>query len=870
VAAAVIILPVLLLTSSALRAADEHGWLPPDNNPWNVMDYGPFIMHTIGAPVPAGNVAVKGIAIKLGKPGGPRAAILFDTELCRVAAGWSGGFLHLTGVAFDTQHGVNPTIKGAQLFGTRVVPGWANPEARLDDPRPKITDQGANLPYGPLPREWAHYNGLYVSGDNVVLSYTIGGNVAVLETPGVETLGDATVITRTIKIANHERELLLRVAEVIGTDLSVKLAGVPANMDAVIEGRDGALFLRLPARKQPTLLKLLIGLNVKAEPAPAPLVDPETLTKGGPAHWTQPVETKGIVSTDDKSAYVTDTLTPPENNPYKSWIRFGGFDFLDKTSAALCTWSGDVWTCSGIDDKLEKLTWRRVATGLFQPLGLKVVDGTVYVLGRDGITRLHDLNGDGEADFYENFNNDVAVTPAFHEFAFDLQTDPAGNFYFAKAGGVRAGGQGFEPIGPHNGCLLRVTKDGAKLDVVATGFRAPNGIGVGPSGELTTGDNQGTWTPNCRLNWVKPGGFYGVVDLAHRDKPPTQTDNPLCWLPHDVDNSSGGQCWVTSDKWGPAFAGKLLHTSYGTTSLFAVMHEDVGGDVQGGVVRFPLKFDSGIMRPRFNPTDGQLYICGLKGWQSNAVKDACFHRVRYTGKPANMPCGLKVTGQAIEITFTDPLERLTASDAGSYSIEQWNYVWSGAYGSPDVSVLDPKQKKHDTLEVKSAKLSPDGKTITLDVPGLRPVMQMKIGINVDAADGNEMKWEIHNTINRVGNKGLVVKMDGVEVVDVPPAPPAPAPVTKPTTGPTTARTTVPSTAPTTRPSTAPSTRPSTAPSTLPTTTPSTKPTTVPTAQPRTAPTTAPSTRPTTAPSTQPTTAPAPPTQPTTAPAPPTK
>jgi hypothetical protein len=261
----------------------------------------------------------------------------------------------------------------------------------------------------------------------------------------------------------------------------------------------------------------------------------------------------------------------------------------------------------------------------------------------------------------------------------------------------------------------------------------------------------------------------------------------------------------------------------------------------------------------------------MKGWQSNAVKDACFQRVRYTGKPANMPCGLKVIGDhGIEVTFTDPLERLTASDAGSYGIEQWNYVWSGAYGSPDVSVLDPKQQKRDTLEVKSAKLSDDGKTVTLDIPGLRPVMQMKIGINVDTADGKELKWEIYNTVNRVGNKRLVVKTDGVQVVDVPPPapPPAPAPVTKPTTAPTAAPTTAPTTQPTTvpstRPSTSPSTAPSTRPTTAPTTAPSTRPTTAPTTQPTTAPTTGPTTRPTTAPTTHPAT------QPTTAPAPPAK
>ena len=68
---------------------------------------------------------------------------------------------------------------------------------------------------------------------------------------------------------------------------------------------------------------------------------------------------------------------------------------------AVCSISGDVWRVSGVDDKLDHLKWRRFATGLNQPLGIKVVKDEVYVLGRDQITRLHDLNGDGEADFYE-------------------------------------------------------------------------------------------------------------------------------------------------------------------------------------------------------------------------------------------------------------------------------------------------------------------------------------------------------------------------------------------------------------------------------------------------------------------------------------
>ena len=134
---------------------------------------------------------------------------------------------------------------------------------------------------------------------------------------------------------------------------------------------------------------------------------------------------------------------------------------------------------------------------------------------------------------------------------------------------------------------------------------------MGPNDELTSSDNEGNWVPRSRVNFMKAGGFYGHVHTAHTSTPPTDYDKPLFWLPHQVDNSSGGQVWVTSDKWGP-FMGDMLHMSYGSCSLFKVMKEEVGGQVQGGAVRFPLNFESGIMRARFSPRDGQLYATGLR------------------------------------------------------------------------------------------------------------------------------------------------------------------------------------------------------------------------------------------------------------------
>ena len=114
-------------------------------------------------------------------------------------------------------------------------------------------------------------------------------------------------------------------------------------------------------------------------------------------------------------------------------MRLTGFDFYaDGRRAAACTWDGDVWLVEGIDTPAKGLSWRRIASGLFQPLGLKIVRDQVYVGCRDQIVILRDLNGDGETDFYECFNNDHQVTEHFHEFAMGLQTDAAGNFYYAK------------------------------------------------------------------------------------------------------------------------------------------------------------------------------------------------------------------------------------------------------------------------------------------------------------------------------------------------------------------------------------------------------------------------------------------------------
>jgi hypothetical protein len=193
----------------------------------------------------------------------------------------------------------------------------------------------------------------------------------------------------------------------------------------------------------------------------------------------------------------------------------------------------------------------------------------------------------------------------------------------------------------------------------------------------------------------------------------------------------------------------MLHFSWGRCSTMLVLRDAVDGVPQGATVALPGRFLSGAMRGAFNPRDGHLYVVGSTGWQTSALKDGCFQRVRYTGKPLDVPVAWHVRNNGLDLTFAQPLEREAAEDVGSYGIEQWNYRYAAQYGSKDWSVSNPDREGHDPVEVTAAKLLADGRTVSLEMPGLKPVMQLQVQYNLNAKDGASIRGKLYGTINRV-------------------------------------------------------------------------------------------------------------------------
>lgn len=469
--------------------------------------------------------------------------------------------------------------------------------------------------------------------------------------------------------------------------------------------------------------------------------------------------TTPLVLGDPKNGFAVDELTIPKVNPWQARVRVTGLDFFeDPNQLAICTWDGDVWIASGLAEPASaavatQLTWRRIASGLFQPLGLKIIDGTIYLNCRDQIMRLEDENGDGEIDYYRCVNSDHQVTEHFHEFAMGLQTDEQGNFYYAKSAR-----HALPAVVPHHGTLLKVTPDGSRTEILATGFRAANGVCLNPDGSFVVTDQEGHWNPKNRINWVTEGGFYGNM-YGYHDVVDTSDDAmepPLCWITNRFDRSPAELLWVESEKWGP-LDGQLLNLSYGYGRIYVVPFEKLAdGQMQGGMCGLPIEdMPTGLVRGRFSPHDGQLYTVGMSAWASSQTEEeGGLYRVRYLGQPVALPVGLHVAGRSdatgagepistVEVTFSEPLNPKTSLDAEQFEVRVWDLKRTKNYGSDHYNERE--------LEIDSATLSTDLKTISLNIRELSPTWGMEIRLLVTTSDGQVVERVIHNTIHELAS-----------------------------------------------------------------------------------------------------------------------
>ena len=453
---------------------------------------------------------------------------------------------------------------------------------------------------------------------------------------------------------------------------------------------------------------------------------------GGKRQWPETFNTPIRLGTG--SGYVVDSIELPTDNPWNTLITGGAHAFLSDGRAVIGTMQGDVWIVGGLDT--DTATWKRIAAGMHHLLGVVVHDDKIYTLGRNQISRLHDLDGDEEIDFYECFSKAYTTSPSGHDYLCGLERDSDGYFYFAS------GNEG----------LVRISPDGQQATIIATGFRNPDGMGLLDDGSLTVPCSEGEWTPTSMICLVtpkpnataaeryetNPPPFYG-----YRGPRPNQSINlPLVYLPRGIDNSSGGQLQVHSSTLGP-LDGQIVHTSFGTGTMHLLLRDQVAGQWQGAFSPLPGDFRSGTHRARVRPQDGWIYVTGMHGWGSYTSEAGCFQRLRYTGSGAILPTGFHPHENGIRVDFSAPVERQVAKDLTKQFAQCWNYRYSPGYGSREYSVQHEGAMGHDVLDIRSIIIAEDGKSLFLEIPELQLCSQLHLWLNI----GTSKPCELFATIN---------------------------------------------------------------------------------------------------------------------------
>ncbi len=723
------VLTAAVLASFGPLAAQDQAHLEIDS-PFGsyVAEDFPFFSQTLdarefGKVTQPTNLTPRGIIVKLGHD----YYGCFDPDLLRWSLIWKanekGEYLTMDGMAPGSYRFPNrkapagqeslPKPIGKPVYSTPALPGWCVGERPSNlDPRDRGNSDEAEISMGPIPSSIGRFSGIRTTDKGVVLEYEVGG---------------FTIREQLKKVGVTDR--ILRVLEVTGeSETSIwASSGIGSHHPDFPDWQElteaGSMSITLwDGRK--------LALNIQAENTPPKNSESLSIPSiPSPLIWKDKV-TSSIQSSASTSAFVFDDIAAPVPNPWKRNVRFSGFDFFSDGRAALCTFDGDVWIASGLQEGSTEVVWNRFASGLHEPKTLCIVEDEIFISDRNGIVHLQDTDLNGEADWYENFSNVVAQTAETREFAMDMVAIEGGGFYLAK------GGQVGSTRGKLNGTIVKVSPDGRSYEVTATGLRQPY-IGYDSnSGILTSSDQQGHWKPATPIYRIEEGKYYGFQPAKFKDKAvhPAPIAPPEVWIPHFINQSGASQVWMN----GPAKMGSLndglVHIGYNRPEIFKVFLDE--GHQQGAVFPVLSGFPSGVLKGRINPIDGRLYLCGFEIWGTSGDRITGLFRVRPTGETSWIPRRIHASQRGVLLQFDQELSPELAADLGRYSVDRWNYEQTHNYGSGNFKLNgEPGQ---ESIPVASAQLSKDRKTLFLGLVDMLPSHTLRITYRLPSPDATQV------------------------------------------------------------------------------------------------------------------------------------
>lgn len=725
---------------------------------------------------------------------GSRLHVAFDTELLRVHTAWFGPGLNLQG----TPHTGNKTPffsepRGTIFHTTRPVQSWsAGPPASTPANGRAGTGQfvawsevkgSLNLEYRVragesettvqevvrslvgfergLTRVLTVAPGESASWWSPVGEFVAPGEIRQLDVGAIaiQRTNDWLLIARELGgdsldalfATTNDFELVYEVERARGGDnerVEVREAGRFARISQHFPPRAQPLQLafaivalaELPADSTALLRRLRASLVDTANPDPFCAVAP--LTVGAPL---SAAAGSASPAAGDEHYAIESFPLPPEVA-----LKVTGLAWLPNGDLAVCTWPGEVWIVEAAAGDPARARYRRFAAGLNEPLGLAVVDGEIVVAQKPELTRLRDTDNDGVADRYECLNDDWGFTGNYHAFTFGPTVDADGSFLLGFCGQRARWDVAFASW------LVRIAPDGSRLEPIAGGLRAPNGIGFfGPDRDVFVTDNQGNWIGASKLNHVRSGETYGypAAQPATRDQwdhPSADFDPPVVWFPRKLAPSPAGFATIPDVGFGP-FGGQLVVADFQNATVLRVALEKVNGRWQGAVFPFLKNFGSGANRVLFDP-QGRLYVGGVENqaWPSAGPFEQALERVTFSGKTPFEIQHVRARPDGFELTFTQPVNREFARDPDSYFVSQFNYRHHQEYGSPEFDHVG-QPGSATTIEISATEVSDDGRRVRLRLSGWKAGFVTRVVASaLESGEGTFLRAdEFYYTLNEI-------------------------------------------------------------------------------------------------------------------------
>lgn len=386
-------------------------------------------------------------------------------------------------------------------------------------------------------------------------------------------------------------------------------------------------------------------------------------------------------------------------------LEVGGLAPLPDGRLAVCTRRGEVWIVSNPYMQGSRVpTFKRFASGLHEPLGLMWHPKGYFLCTQRGeVTKLVDNDNDGVADEYRSFYK-WPLSGNYHEYSYGPVLLPDGDMIITL--NLDWIGYGAS-LAKWRGWMLKLTEKG-EMTPWATGLRSPAGFGVLRDGSIFYTENQGDWVGSGRMTHLEKGDFAGnpaglrwtnepgsPLSLKPEDVPSTgkpmfevaktvkNLKVPAVWFPHTLMGISTADFKedTTKGAFGP-FAGQVFVGDQGHSKIMRVALEKVNGEWQGACFPFREGFDSGIIRTVWGQ-DGSMFV-GMtsRGWAATGKESYGVQRLVWTGKTPFEMKTITSKPDGFEVSFTAPVDRKTAENPDSYSLNSFTYKYHKTYGSP--------------------------------------------------------------------------------------------------------------------------------------------------------------------------------------------